>query len=95
MMTMFWIIVIIIWHCVGLNVIDKLKDLVPQYDCSDCFDDKPLVFLNPSWVYKHCNVNYFGVVLIIAFAFSLCPIVATIYWLVCGIKFLMTVGKKE
>lgn len=87
-----WILLILIWNCVGIVWIEKLKDFVPSYNNFD--DDKPLAFLTPSWVYEHCNVNYLGVVLIIAFAFSLCPIGATIYWLVCVIKFLMTVGRK-
>lgn len=47
-------------------------------------------YVNPIWIYKHYNVNYFGAALIFILYNLICPIGSICYWLYK----LCTVGRK-
>lgn len=64
------IFLIVIWSAIGL--------LISASNFADDVDG--FEFMNPFWIYKHRNVNFFGA-FVLTIAFNLiCPIGSICYW---------------
>lgn len=79
-------IVLCVWQVLGVFVLVMLSlrvDFIGNCDNSD--------FFMPTYIYKHCRVNYFGTLMLCLFVNALCPVWSFGFWFYK----LCTVGRKE
>lgn len=74
------------WHIIGfisLVILAFNVDFIGK--CPNCD------FFMPTYIYKHCRVNYFGTLMMFLFLNILCPVCSFSFWFYK----LCTVGRKE
>ena len=77
-----FIVLLFMWSLFGFPIV------IP-FIHSYCFQ-----WLNPIWIYKQYDVNYFGAAMICIFYNLLSPICSICYWVYKLFAFLFTVGRK-
>ena len=82
------------WTLTGETILSEYENSSEVYRKSNSWN-KFHPYINPVWLYKNYNVNFFGAFLLTILFNLISPFVSAFYWIGMLVKMIATVGRNR